>query len=111
ERRGHAQELLAGRPRPHGRERQDRGDLRILQRDLRIRAGRCRGERKLKMGLPHSLFTSPIGGGRRAVARRVRGYGLSRIMNPLTPTLSPTGRGGSQHPWLSSKILIRILSI
>ena len=34
ERRGHAQEFLAGRPRPHGRERQNLGDLRILQREL-----------------------------------------------------------------------------
>ena len=37
-RRGDAAELLAGRPRPHGRERRDLGDLRILQRELPVRA-------------------------------------------------------------------------
>jgi hypothetical protein len=34
-------------------------------------------------------------------AIRVRGYGLSRVLDPLTPTLSPLGRGGPQrtlHP-------------
>ena len=35
-------ELFAGRPRPHGRERQDFRHLRILQRELRVRAGRGR---------------------------------------------------------------------
>ena len=40
-RRGDAAELLAGRPRPHGRERRDLGDLRVLQRQLPVRAGRC----------------------------------------------------------------------
>ena len=38
---GHAQELPAGRPRSHGREWQDHGDLRILQLDLRVRAPGC----------------------------------------------------------------------
>src|SRR5882757_3989954 len=42
QRRGHVEELFAGRPRPHGRERPDLGDLRILQRELQIRAGRGR---------------------------------------------------------------------
>ena len=41
--RGHAQELFAGRPRPHGRGRQDFRHLRILQRELRVRARRGRG--------------------------------------------------------------------
>ena len=41
------QELLAGRPRPHGRGRQDFGDLRILQRELCVRAGRGRGQGEL----------------------------------------------------------------
>ena len=54
QRRSHAQELLAGRPRPHGRERQDFGDLRVLQRDLRVRARRGRGE-----GLTRSVITGP----------------------------------------------------
>src|SRR6185436_6800074 len=36
---------------------------------------------------------SPIGRGRHASACRVRGYGLSRELNPLTPTLSPTRAG------------------
>ena len=36
------QELLAGRPRPHGRERRDHRDLRILQLDLCVRAGQAR---------------------------------------------------------------------
>ena len=43
------QELPAGRPRPHGRERQDHGDLRVLQLDLRVRAGRgARTARRLE---------------------------------------------------------------
>ncbi len=54
QRRSHAQELLAGRPRPHGRERQDFRHLRILQRDLRVRARRGRGE-----GLTRSVITGP----------------------------------------------------
>jgi molecular chaperone Hsp33 len=33
-RRGHAEELFAGRPRPYGRGRQDFGHLRVLQRQL-----------------------------------------------------------------------------
>ena len=37
------QELLAGRPRPHGRERQDFRHLRILQRELCVRAGETCG--------------------------------------------------------------------
>ena len=37
-RRAHAAQLSAGRPRPHGRERQDHRHLRILQFDLRVRA-------------------------------------------------------------------------
>ncbi len=32
----HAAQLLAGRPRSHGRERRDLGDLRILQRELSV---------------------------------------------------------------------------
>src|SRR5215510_8360067 len=36
---GHAQELLAGRPRSHGGERDDFGHLRVLQRELQVRAG------------------------------------------------------------------------
>jgi hypothetical protein len=30
-------------------------------------------------------------------ARRVRGYSLSRVLDPLTPTLSPMGRGRRQN--------------
>ena len=41
ERRQYAQELLAGRPRPHGRERPDHRDLRVLQLDLCVRAGQA----------------------------------------------------------------------
>ena len=41
-RRKHAAELSAGRPRRHGRGRQDHRHLRILQLDLRVRAGRNR---------------------------------------------------------------------
>ena len=38
-------QLPAGRPRSHGRERQDHGHLRVLQFDLRVRAhGRERGD-------------------------------------------------------------------
>ena len=39
ERRGDAALVLAGRPRPHGRERRHLGDVRVLQRDLCVRAG------------------------------------------------------------------------
>ena len=42
-RRRHAQELLAGRSRPHGRERGHLGDLRVLQLELCVRAGRVSG--------------------------------------------------------------------
>ena len=48
ERGGHAQEFFAGRPRPHGRGRQDFRDLRILQRELSVRARRCRRRAKLE---------------------------------------------------------------
>ena len=41
ERRQHAAQLFAGRPRPHGRERRDHRDLRILQLDLCVRAGQA----------------------------------------------------------------------
>ena len=37
-RRAHAAQLSAGRPRPHGGEREDHRHLRILQFDLRVRA-------------------------------------------------------------------------
>ena len=43
-RRGDAAELLAGRPRPHGGERRDLGDLRVLQRELPVRARGGRAE-------------------------------------------------------------------
>ena len=39
-RRGDAAKLFAGRPRPHGGERRDLGDLRVLQRELPVRASR-----------------------------------------------------------------------
>ena len=48
QRRGHAEELFAGRPRPHGRGRQDFRDLRILQRELRVRARRGRGQTRVE---------------------------------------------------------------
>ncbi len=44
QRREHAEKLLAGRSRRHGRERQDHRDLRVLQLDLRLRAGRSRAQ-------------------------------------------------------------------
>ena len=44
------QKLFAGRPRPHGRERQDFRHLRILQRELCVRAGRGRGEMQVRAG-------------------------------------------------------------
>ncbi len=61
----HAQELLAGRSRPHGRERGDHGDLRILQFDLSVRAGR--------------------GGGRQLTAPYLRHCGRARA-SPATTT-------------------------
>src|SRR5260221_8221648 len=58
-------------------------------------------------------FTSPVGRGRRSrrerstrKARRVRGYSPSRVTCPLTPTLSPTGRGGADAV-LATSLLIR----
>ena len=44
ERRQHAEQLFAGRSRPHGRERPDHRDLRVLQLDLCVRAGEAAGE-------------------------------------------------------------------
>ena len=41
------------------------------------------------------LFHLSIGRGRRREARRVRGYSQLKVLDPLTPTLSPTGRGSS----------------
>src|SRR5581483_6028930 len=49
QRRSDAQELLAGRPRPHGRERKDFRDLRVLFGDLRIRTRRRRREAELML--------------------------------------------------------------
>ena len=61
-RRRHAAELPAGRPRPHGRERRDLGDLRVLQLELRVRAGRGRRDpqlnRQLMVRLPVSCGRS-----------------------------------------------------
>src|SRR5271157_2378398 len=52
-------------------------------------------------------FTSPEGRGRFALANRVRGYGLSKVLRPLTriaaqSDLSPLGRGGSARGYGSS---------
>ena len=50
---------------------------------------------EIKSGARPTRFTSPRGRGRRAIARRVRGYRLSRVTCPLTPALSPQGRGSA----------------
>ena len=49
------------------------------------------------------LFASPIGRGRIALAIRVRGYSRSMFRSPLTPTLSPQGRGST--PAFGAKFL------
>src|ERR1700690_915109 len=59
-RRSHAQKLFAGRPRPHGRGRQDFGDLRILQRELRVRARRGRGQVELMTGIVRALLMALV---------------------------------------------------
>jgi hypothetical protein len=50
---------------------------------------------------PYAIALPLAGRGRRAIARRVRGYGslddLPRGEKPLTPTLSPQERGEGAH--------------
>src|ERR1700690_3163282 len=59
-RRSPAQELFAGRPRPHGRGRQDFGDLRILQCELRVRARRSRGQVELMTGIVRAMLLALV---------------------------------------------------
>ena len=66
ERRQHAEQLFAGRPRPHGRERPDHRDLRILQLDLCVRAGQADGrgvaaERAARQQAAQLMVRAPCG--------------------------------------------------
>ena len=100
------------RPRPNPRgARQQHLPLHRLRENHRggeVRRGSHAGGGAVSFAVSHrALFTSPIGRGRPPEHReggRVRGYGLMIARIPLTPTLSPMGRGSAPCSWLTRKV-------
>ena len=102
-RRGHAAELLAGRPRSHGRERRDLGDLRVLQRELSVRARRCParvpGGAAIRRGKArdHELERAPDGRGDCRGGRGARAFDVAGPRAKLPGAAGRCQAAGAGH--------------